>query len=311
MNQPVPGKQVSAHPAPPSSAPGSAYSRLGKLAAKPGKAPGGSQPTESPRSARDGDIATGLLNLEREARKAQSESELGYLMVNGSRVAIQYRQAILLLRNGPKKHRVKAVSSLSAVDRTSTFIQWLERTANRKLAGENGAKVLSYDVRNETGHNDLDAKTYPLPQVAFVPLQLRDGTVFGHSMFTREAEWDEASLVASARLCETFSHAWEALSGPRKTKRRLRSKTLIAVLLAGGLVAGSLYPVPLTVLAPAEVTAADPYIVAAPIDGVIETVAVDPTPLLKKGRGSSDIQTPIFAIVCNSPVRQSAWLKHV
>ncbi|MFD0916411.1 efflux RND transporter periplasmic adaptor subunit [Pseudahrensia aquimaris] len=274
----------------------SAFSRLGRLSAKPAdrvevrtkpSAPQQGKPapekTAKPRAASESDIANGMLSLEREARKAESEAELGYLMVNGSRAALQYRQSMLLLRHGKKGHRVQAVSSLSAVDRSSTFIRWIESLAKNKLKGENSDKIVTFDVHREAEQGDIDAKSYPFGQMAMLPLMLRDGTIFAHLAFTRESEWDERSLVAAARLCETYSHAWEALSGPRKTKRRLRSRSLfmglgaIAVLLAGFI------PVPLTVLAPAEVTAADANIVAAPIDGVIETVKVDPNTMVEAG----------------------------
>ena len=228
-------------------------------------------------------VANALLSLEREARKAETEAELGYLMVNGSRVGVQYRQALLLMRSGPKKHRVVAVSSLSAIDRNSTFIRWVEGLVKVKLAGENISKVLSFDVRKEAGSGDLDASTYPFGHIALLPLQLRDGTVFANLMFTRESEWDEKSLAAAARLCETFSHSWEALSGPKKAKRKLRSKTALWGLGLFGLVAAAFIPLPLSVLAPAEVTPLDAYVVAAPIDGTIESIAVDPNTTIKKG----------------------------
>ena len=111
----------------------------------------------SPRQVREADVANSLLSLERDARQAESESELGYVMVNGSRVAVQYRQALLLLRHGSKKFRVESVSSLSAVDRNSTFIRWVEGLAKQHLAGENGSKVVTLDIRNETGASNLDA----------------------------------------------------------------------------------------------------------------------------------------------------------
>ena len=236
-----------------------------------------------PSSVRETDVANALLNLEREIRKAETEAELGYLMVNGSRVAVQYRQALLLMRSGAKKHRVVSVSSLSAIDRNSTFSRWIERLAAQKLEGENNAKVLSFDVREYSDADDIDASSYPFGQIALLPLQLRDGTVFAHLMFTRESAWDERSLVAAARLCETFSHAWEALIGPARTKRKLRSKSLLWALLAIGVVGAGFYPLPLSVLAPAEVTPADPFVVAAPIDGTIETIAVDPNTNVKSG----------------------------
>ena len=236
----------------------------------------------APRPARPSDSAAALLGLEREARQALTTAELGYLMVNGSRVALAFRQAMLVLRHG-KGHRVEAVSSLSAVDRNATFVRWVEGLVARKVAGDNMAKIVSFDARRESAVGDLDASAYPFPRMALVPLALRDGTVFAHLLLTREQPWEEDALVAAARLCEAYAHAWEALTGPGKIKRRMRSRT--ALLLAAGtaLAVAGFLPVPLTVLAPAEVTAAKPFVVAAPIDGVVRTVAVKPNMRVKEG----------------------------
>ncbi len=261
----------------------------------PGLMPGGkiaqSQPSPAPaqpaqaaaRPAREADVANALLNLERDARRAASETELGYLMVNGSRVAVQYRQALLLECRGKKKHRVTAVSSLSAVDRNSTFIRWAEALAKKQLAGEARDKVISFDAHAESADGNLDASTYPFPQVAMVPLKLNDGTVFAHLMLTREAEWDEPSLIAAARLCETYSHAWAALIGPRRARSRLQSRNVWFAMLAIAAVVVGMIPVPLTALAPAEVVAANPYLVTSPIDGVIDEILVEPNTSVQKG----------------------------
>ena len=236
-----------------------------------------------PRRTTEADVANALLSLEREARTALTEAELGYLMVNGSRVALQYRQALLLMRSGPKKHRVVSVSSLSAIDRNSTFIRWVENLASLKLQGENLSKIVSFNARADATAQDLDASSYPFAQMAFVPLQLRDGTVFAHLLFTRENEWDERSLVSAARLAETYSHSWEFIVGPKRAKRRLQSKSLSLALVGTCLAVAAFLPVPLSVLAPAEVTPADAFVVAAPIDGAVETVAVNPNTFVKKG----------------------------
>ncbi len=238
---------------------------------------------KGPAAARSSDVANALLNLEREARRAETEAELNYLMVNGARVAVQYRQAILIMKSGPKKHRVQAVSSLSAFDRNSTFIRWVERLTDRKLSDENASKIVAFDARQEAEDDDLDATAYPFAQVVFLPLTLRDGTVFGHLMLTRESEWDERSFVAAARLCETFSHAWEALMGPKRAKRRLRSKNLLVACAAIAVIVIGFFPVSLTALAPAEVTPANPIVVAAPIDGAIQKVEVDPNTSVGEG----------------------------
>ena len=234
------------------------------------------------REAKPSDTAAGLLGIEREARRAETLAELGYIAVNASRTAVPYRQAILLLRKG-KGVRVEAVSSLSAVDRNATFIRWIEGLVGAKLDDENRSKIVSFDARRESNSSDLDASAYPFPRMALVPLTLRDGSVFGHLLLSRETSWEEPALVAAARLCETYSHAWEALAGPAKVKRRMRSRTAILAAIGIATLAAGFAPVSLSVLAPAEVTAARPYVVAAPIDGVVKTVAVEPNARVAEG----------------------------
>ena len=234
-----------------------------------------------PAPAREGDAANALLNLEREARRAESEAELSYLLVNASRVAVPYRQALLLLRSGPGRHRVTAVSSLSAIDRSSTFIRWVERLAAEKIAPDSLGKIVAIDADEQA--DEPDAQAYPFRQIVFIPLSLRDGTVFGHLMLSRERKWEERALVAAARLCETFSHAWEALSGPRRLQRRLRSRSLAVAFIATTIILAGFIPVPLTALAPAEVTPLDAELVTAPIDGAIASVAVEPNTQVSKG----------------------------
>lgn len=239
--------------------------------------------SSKPKPAREADAANGLLALEREARQALGEAELGYLIVNGSRVGVQYRQAVLLMRSGPSNHRAVAVSSLSAIDRNATFIRWVERLTKDKVSKETLGKVQSFDAKSEAATGDLDASSYPFGQIALLPLQLRDGTVFAHLMLTREAEWEEKALVSAARLCETYSHAWEALTGPKRAKRKLQSRTLLWAGLGAAVVLAGFWPVKLSVLAPAEVTAANPYVVASPIDGTIEAINVDPNTQVSAG----------------------------
>ena len=257
-----------------------------RVAVQPNTSPDRRRPVQH--KGQTSQTATALLGVEREARRAESEAELSYLMVNGSRTAVAYRHAMLLMRAGPKKHRMVAASSLSAIDRNSTLVRWIEALAERKLEGEALAKIVTFDARRESASDEIDASSYPFPRMALVPLKLRDETVFGHLLLAREDNWDEPSLVAVARLCEAYSHAWEALSGPAKVRRRLRSRTAIAGGIAAAAFLAGFLPVPLTVLAPAEVSAARPAVVAAPMDGVVETVHVEPNSPVKAG-------TPLFS----------------
>ena len=94
-----------------------------------------------------------------------------------------------------------------------------------------------------------------------------------------------AALISSIanRLAGTFAHAWAAISG----NQRLRSKGQTRKLLVGAalfcIVMLMMIPVPIAALAPAEIVPAKPFIVTAPIDGVIDKVLVEPNTNVAKG----------------------------
>ena len=224
-----------------------------------------------------------LLNIEREVRQSGSEAELRFLMVNSTRGIVNYRQAFLLLKKGEKNYVTIAVSSLSAVDRNSTFIRWIEENVDASLKKNGDEEVALVNVELQGNSIDVEAKVYPFGNFVLLPMKLRDGTVFAQLVMSRETPWLKSDVTAAGRLVETYSHAWQALAGPRQLKKRMRNKTLTAILAGVAIAAAGFLPIPLTVLAPAEITAADPVVIAAPMDAVVENVEVLPNTLVKKG----------------------------
>ncbi len=227
--------------------------------------------------------AAQLLNMEREARQSGSEAELRYLIVNSTRGIISYRQAFLLLKKGKKKYVTKAVSSLSAVDRNSTFIRWIEGNVENSVRNNGDESVALVTIDQKSGNQGAESKVYPFGHFVLIPMRMRDGTVFAQLVLSKESAWTENDISAACRLVETYSHAWQALTGPGQLKKRMRSKTLTAILLGVAIVALGFLPIPLTVLAPAEVTAADPVVITAPMDAVVEKVEVRPNAIVNKG----------------------------
>ncbi len=236
-----------------------------------------------PAEARPEDLAAIILGLEQQARQAESEYELGYILVNAPRGIVKFRQAALLIKKAGRRYQVQTVSSLSEIDRNATFIRWMERLVSKQLIDGKEGEVTLFSPRQDGPENDPDALVYPFQHMALFPLKLRNGTVHAQLMCAREDEWPKKDLIAAARLCETFSHAWEALSGPAKVKHRMRKKSALMSVLALMAVGAMFIPVPLTVLAPAEVTAANAFVVAAPIDGVIAKIDVLPNSVVNEG----------------------------
>lgn len=126
----------------------------------------------------------------------------------------------------------------------------------------------------------------------WVPLVDRTGRSFGGVVFAREQPWTPVDEALLAELARVWSHALAAFS-PRaswaeRAKLALRAgKQRRRVLVAA--TCALVLPVPLTVLAPAEVTPKDPFVVRAPLDGVIDRLLAQPNQRVEAG-------TPLFAL---------------
>lgn len=126
----------------------------------------------------------------------------------------------------------------------------------------------------------------------WVPLFDRTGRSFGGVVLVRDNAWTRTEEIMLAELAQVWAHALAAFA-PRATwsaraklllrPGRARRRTLAALGLL------CVVPVPLTVLAPAEVTAKDPFVVRAPLDGVIDRLYTQPNQRVAPG-------TSLFAL---------------
>jgi|GEM_PF-4701928 len=239
-----------------------------------------------------------LLKVEAEARQAQTSGELAFLIANETIRIAKCRQ-IFVLAGRAENLVVKAVTSVGSVDRNAPRIRWVEAMVRLLRADKGLAAPCDFALPAYSPPGDEEDKNYPYRFVAWLPLKLRDNSVFGGLLLTRETPWTEADLLIARRLTATYSHAWAALVGERRLKRRIKVKPLLAVsaLMA---VALGFYPVPLTVLAPVEVAPIGARIIAAPMDGVIDNIIVNP---------DQACPTSCCATSLPSPSRTCAWPK--
>ena len=105
-------------------------------------------------------------------------------------------------------------------------------------------------------------------------------------LLARDENWSEREVKLVQRLCGAYSHAWVALVGEKRVW--IKNELVRKYILPGSLVAGlvlALLPVPLTALAPCEIVPLDPETVTAPLDGIIQNIAVDPNQWVQAGQG--------------------------
>ena len=85
------------------------------------------------------------------------------------------------------------------------------------------------------------------------------------------------------RICDTFAHAWFALIGKEKLRRKPHYERLILGSVLFIIASFFIIPVRISALAPVEVVAKEPTIVSAPMDGVIQDILVPPNTLVLAG----------------------------
>ncbi|MEX3955981.1 efflux RND transporter periplasmic adaptor subunit [Trinickia sp. EG282A] len=248
-----------------------------------------------------------LWQLSARAREASSEETLGFVIVNESLSLVPYRQAAWWRAPAPVPGAVAAVSGLPQSDPGAPYVQWLGEACRvlegRFVQARAATSSEAVDPAAKTRPYAFTADSLPEPLAAdwaawwpthalWVPLADRTDRSLGGVVFAREAPWTHVEEALLAELARVWSHALAAFS-PRASwiergklvlragKHRRRVIAAIAVALV--------VPVPLTVLAPAEVTPKDPFVVRAPLDGVIDRLYAQPNQRVEAG-------TPLFAL---------------
>lgn len=224
-----------------------------------------------------------LLQLGRRARAAADLPALGFVIVNETLQLAPYRQAALWADLGLP--RVAAVSGLPQPDPSAPYVQWLgsvcrHLSKSHATAGRIDAASLPDTLAAEW------SQWWPAHAV-WLPLQQA-----GALVLAREQAWTDAEIAIFTELADVYGHALGAFrprqGGLDRVAGWLRTGRARRYLLIGA-VAVSLVPVRVTVLAGAEVVPKEPFLVRAPLDGVIERFDVRPNQPVKTGQ-------PLFSL---------------
>lgn len=217
-----------------------------------------------------------LLTIEHHVRCAETLTELQYLITNETRNIISYVQAVLILGNEKSNLNIASCSNITSSDRTSPLVHWLERIVKKQISEHMSfSEVYSIDARTLPG---FEKNIIPHSWL-WIPLVSAVNGFQGALILTREAEWTEHDIKLMSHIGEIYGHAIGAFSsGRRVIKKLIRKIKNKYYQLAGCVVLAciTLIPVHLTVLAPAEITPANPAIITAPLKGVVQSILVKP-----------------------------------
>lgn len=232
-----------------------------------------------------------LLELQRRAREARDIPALGFIAVNETRQLLPFRQAAIRFLRAPAGSRL-ILSGLARTDAHVPYNQWLNRFFDR-LELRQPTPVTAADLPPDLAG---DWSQWLPAHGLVLPLARPGGPVEGWLFLVREAIWDSAELALAAELAQAYGHALALLTAGQGRLHRMswptgRKRLSLWGASLAAVVILALFPVSLTVLAPAEVVAQSPFLVRAPIDGVIDRFQVRPNQAVEPGQLLFEFET--------------------
>lgn len=228
-----------------------------------------------------------LLQLEHNCRKCESIRELYFQIVNSTRSLIDYSQAVLFTPDLKNKYRIVAISDISEIDSTSPYVQWLESVIEDLRKNEKAKDIFIVDIEKDLKIENLKSLyEYAPSNIIYVSLKNikeLEETDYVLVLF-RENGWLENDILMLKHLSSSLAYFLFAMRncGFFQTLKKISFKNRyfkIALIL---IIALMFLPVRLSVLAPLEVDAKNPYVVTSPLNGVIEEVKIFPNDKIEK-----------------------------
>lgn len=224
-----------------------------------------------------------LMAMEGRVRETRSEMELAHFAVNETRKLTGARQIFLLTRSHRTTFKAKAISSMALTDPESPMLRWIGGIVENIDSDGRIEATTAFQLPKYANPDADETKTYPFKNFIWQPLRLPNGEVFAGLLQAREGKWQETAITVSQRLASVYAHTWAAHVGPKKLSYSHQKRHWLwsaAAVLSFLLL---FIPVPMTVLAPMEVVARNPFVVASPIDGTIKEIVVDPNSVVEAG----------------------------
>ncbi len=220
-----------------------------------------------------------LIQIEGDLRQADSAAAVDFIAVNDTNRVVAYDHALIWR---VRTLGVTAISGGLVVDRTAPQISWFGAVARHADKTFDPAVVTDIGAGTLPKGLSGDLQRWIPATAAWIPVTGPRNRSEGGLILLRAEPFTEAEKRILLRLGSAIGQSIVALQGPR-SRLHLRMAPLAALGFVAVAALGFL-PVPLTVLADAKVAPTLPTIVAAPIDGVVKDIMVQPNETVEAGR---------------------------
>ena len=217
-----------------------------------------------------------LLSLEEEVRQAENLAALTPLICNRSRDIVDYTQAALAVTGASGQIRVTGFSDIAILDRTAPLVAWLEGQLKKISANT--------DILQPTAEDHKAVADLIPENILIIPLRAASKGLLGAFIVTRTLAFSDGDKSVLSHLASVYGHALATHSDTPlwlRVRARLSGRRKWAIAAATLLTA--LIPMRLTAVAPAQITPTEPFIVAAPMQGVVDRILVKPNEKVSSG----------------------------
>lgn len=228
-----------------------------------------------------------LLQLEHNCRNCESIKELYYQIVNETRNLVNYSQGVLLTIDFSGKYKVVGISDIPVVDSTSPYVQWIENIIIDLNNNEKSKDIFVVDTKTDLKQIDFNSMHEFSPSnILFIPLKsIKENREINYILLLfKEEKWLEKDILILKHLSSSLAYFLFAMrsTGISQILRKISLKNKYLKISIFLLIILMFLPVKLSVLAPLEVEAKNPYVVTSPLNAVIEEVKVFPNDKIEK-----------------------------
>jgi hypothetical protein len=225
------------------------------------------------------DYVIKLLQLQKESRDAKRVQDLGFIIANKTQQIFPFKQSVFwTYRDG--KIDLVSISGSGTLDRQGPYALWLKDIIRNKANDIHSHDIIEVKDDENSPQEWLKYHHYILPLWTE-----KDGLIGGLWIDNDMLIYDEGSELLF-ELTDHYAHCLSLLFARESRKRSFLSFGQASSLKKCAIIAAILLffcPVQLKITAPAEIVAANPVIVTAPFDGILDDIHVTAGENVKEG----------------------------
>ena len=236
------------------------------------------QGTDTTRAVR---LLATLDSLHLKAFAAETREALGFVILNDTVQLTSYDRAYLIDFGG-NQPQVLGVSGQREIKEDAPIIESITHIAKEVKSPHALQEISQSSFRHRLPQWAQLQQSKTNPNVQWVPIFVKDRLRLVLWMERWDNRpWESQEQDALKFLAQGYGIAWQRFApGFFKRLWKSRGAMIMLLFLASAL---TFIQLPLRVVAPCEIVAKDPYIVTAPLEGIVAEIHVDPGQWVKSG----------------------------